>query len=143
MSSLFLSLLVLQAPSTLASKHAGSDNWLHGCVAAHQALFKGDTKKAEQSLKGLLLYKTAPSTVRKLLISIPKDLKNQRELYKKVSIQCRTHWQNTPKDRSEFVVMTCPMVDADWIQKKGKLENPYAAETMPHCGYQLLPKKKK
>ena len=29
------------------------------------------------------------------------------------------------------MVMTCPMVDADWIQRRGRLENPYAAETMP------------
>ena len=143
MISMMLSLWIAQAPSTLASKQQANGSWLHGCVAAHQALFKGDTRLAAQSLKGLLLYKDTPVAVRKLITSVPKDLKSQRNLYKSVSVECRAHWQKVPQDRGEFVVMTCPMVDADWIQRRGRLENPYAAETMPHCGYQLLPRKKK
>ncbi len=143
MNLLLSTLLLVQGAPALSSHHQGSTNWLEGCVATHKALFKGDEKTAAKALKGMLLYKTTPQAARQLLLNIPKGLKAQRNLFKKVSVQCRSHWQKTPKDRSNFVVMTCPMVDADWIQKAGKLENPYAAETMPHCGYQLLPKKKK
>lgn len=143
MNTLFLTTLLLQSVPALMSHHEGSENWLEGCVKAHKALFHADVKKAETALKGLLLYKTTPDAARKLLLSIPKDLKGQRNLFKKVSVQCRSHWERVARDRGQFVVMTCPMVDADWIQKAGQLENPYAAETMPHCGYQLLPKKKK
>ena len=75
MISMMLSLWIAQAPSILASKQQANGSWLHGCVAAHQALFKGDTRLAAQSLKGLLLYKDTPVAVRKLIASVPKDLK--------------------------------------------------------------------
>jgi hypothetical protein len=40
----------------------------------------------------------------------------------------------------EYVVMTCPMARADWVQAKGKTENPYYGAAMLSCG---APKKTK
>jgi len=36
--------------------------------------------------------------------------------------------------QKDFVVMHCPMVNADWVQKKGKTQNPYYGKAMLTCG---------
>ncbi len=33
-----------------------------------------------------------------------------------------------------YVVMTCPMANADWVQKTTKVQNPYMGQSMPACG---------
>lgn len=40
----------------------------------------------------------------------------------------------------DYVVMYCPMAESDWIQLKGKTQNPYLGRSMPRCG---SPKKSK
>lgn len=133
--------LLLPAPA-LANHHGGSQNWLDGCVAIHAALFKGDTKAGASSLKSINLYKGTPVKVRQMLKKIPTKLKEQRAVFKDISKACRADWEKKAKLQRNYVVMTCPMVQADWIQPAGKVQNPFAAESMPHCGYQILPKKK-
>lgn len=36
--------------------------------------------------------------------------------------------------RKDYVVMHCPMAGADWVQAKGKTQNPYYAKSMLTCG---------
>ena len=43
-------------------------------------------------------------------------------------------------DQKDYVVMYCPMAESDWVQMKGKVQNPYLGQSMPHCG---SPKKTK
>ena len=36
--------------------------------------------------------------------------------------------------QKEYVVMNCPMAGADWVQTKGKTQNPYYGKSMLTCG---------
>lgn len=38
------------------------------------------------------------------------------------------------KGKEGYYVMTCPMVNADWVQNTKKVANPYAGKEMPECG---------
>jgi len=38
------------------------------------------------------------------------------------------------KGEKDYVVMTCPMVRADWVQEKGPTRNPYMGKRMLTCG---------
>jgi len=33
-----------------------------------------------------------------------------------------------------YYVLTCPMANADWVQKTTKVQNPYMGQSMPECG---------
>lgn len=36
--------------------------------------------------------------------------------------------------QKDYVVMHCPMVNANWVQKKGETQNPYYGKAMLTCG---------
>lgn len=36
--------------------------------------------------------------------------------------------------QKDYVVMNCPMAGADWVQAKGKTQNPYYGKSMLTCG---------
>ncbi|MEO7698137.1 MAG: hypothetical protein ABIZ04_02830 [Opitutus sp.] len=38
------------------------------------------------------------------------------------------------KGQQDYVVMNCPMAGADWVQAKGKTQNPYYGKSMLTCG---------
>jgi len=38
------------------------------------------------------------------------------------------------KGQKDYVVMNCPMAGADWVQAKGKTQNPYYGKSMLTCG---------
>src|SRR5205085_5252487 len=44
-------------------------------------------------------------------------------------------------DYEDFVVMSCPMAQADWVQAKGPTANPYFGKAMLSCG-EAKPRKK-
>lgn len=44
------------------------------------------------------------------------------------------------KGQKDYVVMHCPMLGSDWVQAKGKTQNPYYGKSMLTCG---APKKTK
>ena len=38
------------------------------------------------------------------------------------------------KGQKDYVVMNCPMAGADWVQARGKTQNPYYGKSMLTCG---------
>lgn len=58
------------------------------------------------------------------------DLATQRTAFKQLSAVV------TPlvADNKDYVVMNCPMAQADWIQTDAKVRNPYYGKSMLTCG---------
>lgn len=65
-----------------------------------------------------------------LAIAQAKDLAAARSAFKSLSHEV------TPlvKDNKDFVVMHCPMADADWVQADATVRNPYFGKAMLSCG---------
>jgi len=64
-------------------------------------------------------------------------LESARDAYKDLSEQfvpmAKMGYEKRDLDPS-WVVMHCPMAKAEWIQKDGKVMNPYLGSKMLHCG---------
>lgn len=61
-----------------------------------------------------------------------KTLESARESFKKVSAPV-VELQRSAKDKS-YEIAYCPMADAKWVQKAGKIRNPYYGSEMLECG---------
>lgn len=44
------------------------------------------------------------------------------------------------KGQKDYIVMNCPMAGADWVQAKGRTQNPYYGKSMLTCGSPKLSK---
>lgn len=63
-------------------------------------------------------------------IAIAADIEKARSAFKALS---RTV-EPLAKDQKGLVVMHCSMANADWVQAKGKTQNPYFGQAMLGCG---------
>lgn len=88
--------------------------------------------------------KGAPSMMmRKALESLNAkdlDLKQARSAFQQLSAEfvpmAQMKYEKSATSPT-WVVMNCPMVKADWIQKKGDVKNPYYGTKMSKCGQQV------
>jgi hypothetical protein len=98
-------------------------------VAAQEALAADDFKLAKGSLE--LLAKNSEGELKKLTESALKagDLKTLRESFKSLSeLITKAELANG------LALAYCPMAKAHWIQKNGKVANPYYGSSMLRCG---------
>ena len=79
-------------------------------------------------------YKNVPSNLAKHASAIENftDLKAVRKNFKELS-KPMAMWAGMSKPKGVDVVY-CPMAKASWLQKKGKIRNPYYGQTMLSCG---------
>jgi hypothetical protein len=98
-------------------------------VAAQEALAADDFKLAKSSLE--LLAKNSQGELKKLTESVLKagDLKTLRESFKSLS-------ESLAKAElaNGLALAYCPMAKAHWVQKNGKVANPYYGSSMLRCG---------
>jgi hypothetical protein len=98
-------------------------------VAAQEALAADDFKLAKSSLE--LLAKNSQGELKKLTESVLKagDLTALREAFKPLS-------ESIAKAElaGGLALAYCPMAKAHWVQKNGKVANPYYGSSMLRCG---------
>jgi hypothetical protein len=98
-------------------------------VAAQEALAADNFKMAKSSLE--LLAKNSEGELKKLTESALKaeDLKTLREAFQPLS-------ESIAKAElpNGMAVAYCPMVKAHWVQKNGKVANPFYGSSMLRCG---------
>lgn len=64
-----------------------------------------------------------------------KDIKDLRNSFKTLS---EVYMKNGKKEEMKgYMKATCPMAEANWIQKKGEIQNPYYGKSMLTCGEKL------
>lgn len=67
-----------------------------------------------------------------------KDFKNIEELRESFKKLSAVYIENAKKsDMKGLMVTECPMAKAKWIQKEGKIANPYYGKSMLECGQKI------
>jgi Cu(I)/Ag(I) efflux system membrane fusion protein len=109
----------LKPEGLIAAVHA-----LHGEVSGTEAMrLASEAAKAAESLTG-------------------KPIDQQREAFKGVSATVIALIDAMPpsaKVAESLFVLNCPMANADWLQRKSDVENPYYADDMKECGTVVRP----
>jgi len=79
-------------------------------------------------------YKNVPANLKKAAeaLSKAKTLDDARESFKKLSMPMAM-WVTMSKPK-DIDVMFCSMAKASWVQKHGKVQNPYYGPEMLDCG---------
>lgn len=113
----------------------------------HKAFFDNDAKKIKVNAKAVLdeieaikdekIAKTLNYTKKKLTeISASDDIKASQEAMNTVSQGLLVVLEKHAPNKS-YARYYCPMVKKYWIQnisESEKVMNPYASDSMPHCG---------
>lgn len=95
---------------------AGDD--FKGALVAHKAVCDKDLKSFKNT------YKDCSKTF--------KDVESLRESFKGLS---QIYLKNgNKKEASTLSKVHCPMAGASWVQKNGKIANPYYGKSMLECG---------
>jgi Cu(I)/Ag(I) efflux system membrane fusion protein len=105
-------------------------------VAAQEALTADDLAKARTALDDLA---RSPGPLQKLAAAAAraKDLEAMRAAFKPLSAAV-----SKEKLPAGYVVGSCPMFldGASWVQREGKIRNPYYGSAMLECGSLEKPK---
>jgi hypothetical protein len=98
-------------------------------LAAQEALAADDYGKARTALQALA--KGSEGDLNKLAQTAANaaDIKSMRSAFKPLSEAVAK--LELPKG---YVVASCPMVPASWVQKDGDIRNPYYGSSMLTCG---------
>lgn len=116
----------------------------------HQAFFDRDLKKAQESsgelakalakIKGEEVLKTLNFAQKKLqIIQKTNDIKEAHKSFNVVSQGMLVVLEKNLPNKG-YARYYCPMVKKYWIQnitKSDKVMNPYASDSMPHCGAKM------
>lgn len=102
-------------------------------IAAQEALAADDFANAKKAL--MALAENSKGEFKKLVETAAgaDDMKMMRKEFKQISAKIAGM-----SVRGDYGVAFCPMADnntgAYWVQKKGKIMNPYFGSAMLHCG---------
>lgn len=66
-----------------------------------------------------------------------KDIKELRESFKQLSKTFIENGDKLQMSKLNLMVAECPMAKAKWIQKNGKIQNPYYGSDMLECGSKI------
>ena len=67
-----------------------------------------------------------------------KSFKNIEDLRSSFKTLSNVYFENGKKEElKQLVKVYCPMAKAKWVQKNGKLANPYLGKSMPDCGEKI------
>ncbi|NIM17922.1 MAG: DUF3347 domain-containing protein [Candidatus Aminicenantes bacterium] len=136
---LYLTTVTLLATGSLltAGMHGGTKEshvaHFNHYIVAQEALAADNFANAKKAF--LALVKASEGEFKKLVETAARagDIKSMRKAFKKISAKVAGMGQ--PEG---YGVAFCPMADnntgAYWVQKKGKITNPYFGSTMLRCG---------
>lgn len=132
-------LLGFVSSTAAASTQVTMNDLAAGYVSIQEALAQDNYDNAQKHAKSLQTRLTRfegaekaalQSTLQELLKA--KDLKSTRTAFKKLS-PTLVDWVKTTKPQG-IIVVYCPMAGASWVQKDGKVQNPYFGTEMLQCG---------
>lgn len=63
-------------------------------------------------------------------VATAADISTARDAFKSLSASIKP----LAVGEKSYVVMTCPMANADWVQATGDVKNPYLGKSMQTCG---------
>lgn len=92
-----------------------------------------DVKESASALEKAATSKEVKDAAHKVANS--KDLKEARASFKDLSKAVAPLAKKTKG--GDFEVYSCPMANAQWVQKKGSIANPYYGKEMLECGEKL------
>lgn len=100
-----------------------------GYMSIQKALATDDAVAAKEGFTNL--WKNSEGDVKVLAEKgmKSKDLKGMRNNFKELSSKMAMM-----KHPDGYATAYCPMAKAWWVQKDGKINNPYFGKKMPHCG---------
>jgi hypothetical protein len=125
------------AKATAKTKAEEPSGWLKRYLALHVAMVEMTPMRASQAAQILRGQKDCPPIVCGALADFPRTTEAQRKAFSRASDAAKDLWIGDKALQSQAVLMHCPMVPGNWLQVPGKLLNPYAPDTMLHCGYQV------
>jgi hypothetical protein len=130
---LILAALLGLVACSRSSSDAQSD-LLAGYVAISSALAADDAKGAETA--ATTLAKEAKNAGDAALAAKADAVAKAGDIAtaRKQFVALSTAVEPRATGREGYVVMYCPMVDADWVQAKGDVRNPYYGKSMLTCG---------
>lgn len=130
----FMTLTFLGAFSIKAADKNSNTALLANYEKVRAALANDDFETAKK--EGGELEKKAIEAKNELIGKYAKEFTKSESLDK-----ARDHFKAISQEaikltsgKSEYIVMTCPMANADWIQTNQKVENPYMGKKMLGCG---------
>jgi hypothetical protein len=112
---------------------------------ANKTLLAGyENVRAALAADDLGAAKKAGNELKKKALEVKNETlaKQVNELFTSDSLEkARNHFKTISETaikladgKSEYILMTCPMANADWIQTNKKIENPYMGKKMLSCG---------
>lgn len=122
-----LSILVLVSASSFAagrSLTAVERQMLASYEAIRAELAADKLEGARVAASGL------PGNANAAVIARADSLNTARMAFKKLSADAIALAAGSPG----FVIVHCPMVEADWLQASREISNPYLGKKMPTCG---------
>jgi uncharacterized membrane-anchored protein len=135
-ASVILGLVVrLTAADSMNMKSDMKNEILSSCVKVSAAL-AADDFAAAKSAAGMVADHAAMSDAYKAVapkakaVAQAKDIKAAREAFKSLSAAV----EPLATGEKGYVVMHCPMADADWVQTSKDVKNPYFGKSMLTCG---------
>lgn len=148
--TMFLVLPVLAENGT-SQFDQGMQPILEQYLKIHKALSEDSTKGVQTAAKSIAQatakldaksvtgehashYKNLPAKIKKAAVALSKasDIKKARETFKELS-RPMAMWGTMSKPQGIDVVF-CSMAKGSWLQKEGKVLNPYYGKSMLHCG---------
>lgn len=136
----FALLLALMNPglTVACAGHTASDVAAQDVLAAYEALSRAlvSDDLASARREGTRLAEIARTAgqneIARHAAELPSSdsLERAREHFKAISVEAI----RLVEGKEGYYVMTCPMVNADWVQSSKQVANPYMGQKMATCG---------
>jgi hypothetical protein len=122
-----LSILVLAATSSFAAGKSltETERQMLASYEAIRAELAADNLEAARATAGGM-----SDNANAAVIARADSLNTARIAFKKLSAEAIALAAGSPG----FVIVHCPMVEADWLQTSREISNPYLGKKMPTCG---------
>lgn len=112
---------------------------INGYLNIQEALVSDNFIKVKESTKDFLSKSKTSSSVDLVKgsneLSNAKNIEDARKKFKSLSSILIKKYKNDLYNN--LVIVYCPMAGAKWIQKKGKIRNPYMGKEMLECGEKI------
>jgi len=124
------------------SKDALENSVFQYYTLANEGLVAEDysrTLQAALNLQSSIIKAPIASKSKKLLQAVTlfaaaKNLEDQREQFKKLSISMWEYLKQTKQSSSKVYYQYCPMAKAYWVSEISEIRNPYYGSNMLDCG---------
>lgn len=114
--------------------HAAANPVLDASIVVSDALTNDNLNAAKKA--ATTLAETAKAADQKSVATYAAELAASNTLE-----EARVHFKAVSEEtvklaagQAGYYVLTCPMANADWVQKTTKVQNPFMGQSMPACG---------